>query len=584
MPVQLQSWMQPVSEEDAGQRLANAAAGSKAALDNLQRNKLRAAFNRSLYAGGESLGTDATGNPITAAPGDINQAGFIQQQKSLDLDPEAASAAVNYNLEQRQKALQGIGTNLGIRSLGGDVRAGGRVGATIGAPISTVERVEPQKLTSEKLSSWFTPTDKSMGTSQETPAPTQSAPSSYAPDDANTIRITGSTPQTSPTMQLPQDSEMGTAEYKTTTPPDQRSYTQRIEDSAAGGIPGGSIVGTTKPSTDNPLFKWEPQATDSNQFRQYNTALQAKLASSGYSSPSDYLQSVYEANAVDKDMVQPNVLLNSQGPEGIAKYQEQQNAYQAAVARADQAGKKAVIEARNALAEDAKQYGVNTVEQNKSDIAPGLILRDPAKRNEAAALITNTDNIGHVQKALAEAGTDTTKLGLVKYQLARVYATAMNPGQQLSEGNLVEVGKALYPEYADSKQFMLKTALALGRGLRSNDWSGFDQISDVIDGSDPKVLASRMNRLASDAANLNKKTLGSYVIGKPVEEPKEATTVQEPTQVPTGVTNTPKALTQADLDAWWKSKQKPSGNVSKAVVKPKPNQAKKLPLAGWDLR
>ena len=141
------------------------------------------------------------------------------------------------------------------------------------------------------------------------------------------------------------------------------------------------------------------------------------------------------------------------------------------------------------------------------------MLMDPAKRTEAAALITNRQNIANAAQAVEASvdatGPNVTKLMLAAPQVIRAYATALNPGQQLNEGNLLEVSRVMYPEL--SRPHLIQIAAALGRGIRNNDWSGFKTVADAVDATAPQALYDRMRKVAEEAAKLNQISLGSYV-------------------------------------------------------------------------
>ena len=139
---------------------------------------------------------------------------------------------------------------------------------------------------------------------------------------------------------------------------DNRSWNQRLEDSYNPAKDPSTQVWQAgsgmQPSED--LFKWEP-TNEGNQFRQFSTALAAKLNSAGIKDPSEYLHRVYQANFAANMPPQPNAMLRTQGAEGIAKYQQQVMDFNAGIQKAQGAAQKALMDARDKLDTIAKEYG-----------------------------------------------------------------------------------------------------------------------------------------------------------------------------------------------------------------------------------
>jgi hypothetical protein len=334
---------------------------------------------------------------------------------------------------------------------------------------------------------------------------------------SSTLQANQAAPPPSPVGQLPPlpPQSQGTISQA----PDNRTELQTIEDSANAG-PGPQGMAPAVATPPAALTTWEPKDDGSNQYRQFKTALDTKMQSMGMPDASAYLTQVYNQTYKENAPTPPNPMRLSQGGEGRAKYMEQQMAFAAGKQKAEGAAEAATLAARAALEETAKQYGVVTVEQGKSELGPNEILRDPAKRDQAAALKTNFQLITATQGALAKAGTNTTALSLVAPQVARAYATATNPGQQLGEGNLQEVARALYPDAFDDKRFMGKAISALSRGFKNGDWSGLNQLSDYIDAGDPEAVSKRFQATLAEAAKLNANTYGSYVKSSSETQPK----------------------------------------------------------------
>jgi hypothetical protein len=308
---------------------------------------------------------------------------------------------------------------------------------------------------------------------------------------------------------------------------DSRSARQRVEDSfdPSQTLAAKMTVNQQGGGPDAGIFDWKPVDNGSNQFQQFSQALGAKLKgigaldANGNPDPSKYLQQVYASTVASNMPPAPATTLLSQGLEGQAKFEEQANAFTAGLQKAKGLGQAAVLKAKGDLIDYAKQFGVDTVEQRKSEI-PGGTLRDTSKRNETNALLANEKNIEFAADAIAKASQggvpNVPQLMMAAPQVIRAYATTLNPGQQLNEGNLMEVSGQMYPEIAGPK--LVAVAAALGRGLRNNDWSGFDTFANSIDATSPQALLQRMNTLVSESRKLNKISLGSYMTQ--AEKPK----------------------------------------------------------------
>lgn len=143
-------------------------------------------------------------------------------------------------------------------------------------------------------------------------------------------------------------------------PEDNRTFTQRFEDSYnptnAVGAGGAVEFG----GADDPMFKWEPTEDNSNEFRTYKTALAAKLNSEGYVDASQKLKTIYLNTYKSNMPTAPNEGLRLLGKEGVAKYMGELKAYQAGLQKAQGLAQAAVNAERESLAKFAKEYGVDT--------------------------------------------------------------------------------------------------------------------------------------------------------------------------------------------------------------------------------
>lgn len=203
-----------------------------------------------------------------------------------------------------------------------------------------------------------------------------------ASEDVPTVEVLGRVPSESKgeEARLPPPAEPDPF----TPDPPQRTWWQEFSDSYRPQAMGGGIGGVSDAmQQDSGLFQWEPK-NDSNQFRQFDAALQAKLNAGGFKDAPEYLgkiyQSVFDANMPS----QPNQALIFQGAEGMAKYEQQKKDFAAGIQKARGLAAQRVMEAREKLESAAKEYGVNVYaeESHEADfggrrkgVASGEIVR-----------------------------------------------------------------------------------------------------------------------------------------------------------------------------------------------------------------
>lgn len=413
------------------------------------------------------------------------------------------------------------------------------------------------------------PTETPAAPPVSTPEPTTTpAPAPAEPDDTSNAdgmdlgasNITGSLPTTTPGFDL---SSIGygdvapskTIPYQPPTPPtpkDTRSFEQRVADTfnPPSGLfdtmGGGAGAASAAGKDDDPLLVWNPENDGTNEYVQYKTALDSALKSNGFNDASSFLKHVKDSTMLANMPREPNRGLLQLGKEGRSKYMGELADYKAGIAKAEGLAKQAVIEERRKLADFAKQFGTNVVDTRKTELDDKYILRDPAKRTEAQALITNRETIKYVQEAVKSAGNNTAKLKLVFPQLARAYATAANPGMQLNQGNLQEVAEGMFPESIGNKEFIARVTSGIARGLVNKDWSMFQQFGDALEAQAPGALAERMNKLAAETQQMNETTLRGYVTvreEKTADESKPASETPKPSQSGVaGVVESPEEL------------------------------------------
>lgn len=358
-----------------------------------------------------------------------------------------------------------------------------------------------------------------------TTEPTPGQPTLIRPDIKSPVMLPPSEAPTAPQAPATSSMDLGSARLTGSVPPPAQPQAQpqgepfvtdflrNIKSPAGTGI-SGTGAGAGAEGTDASLFDWAPQNVDGNVYQQYSDALDKQLKAGGYSSPSDYLRKTYNAVLAENTPTSPNELQLVLGKEGIAKYGDQRQAYIAAMGIARGKAEKAVIEARGKLDEFAQRSGTAAVDQRKTELPAGMVLRDPAKRNEAASLLTNAKTIKFAAESVAKAGTDGAALEMAAPQAIRAYATALNPGQQLSEGNLRETAMTLYPEFGNNHDMTMKIAGAMLLAFKG-DSSALRGIMSKVDNLSPVKLATRLRNLVHEAAILNQNTLTSYVVSAP---------------------------------------------------------------------
>ena len=390
-----------------------------------------------------------------------------------------------------------------------------------------------------------TPAAPPVSTPEPTMTPAEPDDTSNADGmDLGASNITGSLPTTTPSFDL---SSIGygdvapskTIPYQPPTPPtpkDTRSFEQRVADTfnPPSGLfdtmGGGAGAASAAGKDDDPLLVWNPENDGTNEYAQYKTALDSALKSNGFDDASSFLKHIKDSGMLANMPREPNRGLLQLGKEGRSKYMGELADYKAGIAKAEGLAKQSVMEERRKLADFAKQFGANVVDTRKTELDDKYILRDPAKRTEAQALITNRETIKYVQEAVKSAGNNTAKLKLVFPQLARAYATAANPGMQLNQGNLQEVAEGMFPESIGNKEFIARVTAGIARGLVNKDWSMFQQFGDALEAQAPGALAERMNKLAAETQHMNETTLRGYVRERQQKQPDASVPASIPKQ------------------------------------------------------
>ena len=572
---------------------------------------LRRAFAANIATQG---GTDAQGNVVR--PGALNEAGFLRAAQAAQLNPQDYQLPNQWAGQQGDAALQQIGQNMAIRQMGGNPQEMTRSGAGYGAPKPRAENVDTSWMDDPRLQGPRAEKQEDVGAlqklaeflglsqpaAQPAPAPEAAAQPQVAPPPLPPGGAQASD-YTQPTatqdlgagrITVPGGSPFQTDPMERVIPagPDNRTGVQAVVDSAgtSAGLPGTSFAGAG--SEDPDLFTWEPKDDGTNAYRQYSQALGQKLNAAGFPDASTYLRSIYENTIKENVPTVPTPMMALDPKTGRidqGKFQQLLSEYAAKGIQAEGKARAAVMAARGTLADEANKYGMATVEQRETELADGVLLRDKSARDQAAALRTNFGNIDSLQKELNAAGTNTTALGLLAPQIARAYATALNPGAQLSEGSLDEVARALYPEQFGNKDLIKKAAMGLFRGFKNGDWSLFNQISDAVDAGDPKAVAARFGRMLSEAGHRNATTYESYVTNAPkstTEQLSDAVgTTPKPTTTPAGAPakEQARAVTQGSGEQKPEVRRKPptGGGTQKSPINLDKNPGMEPPVGSY---
>lgn len=451
----------------------------------------------------------------TDASGRLNGAAFMADAASAGLGRAEIEQAADYDAKRKTIASQNALQESMQRGAGYDPAAVDRPGAPAqpapaaqpgaGAPLGP-SSIDPDKLRSPS----------EVGTPQTAMSMRQGGLTAQDVVDHINGKSAGDVPTVEVLGRIPSESKGEEARLPPPAEPDpfaplppQRTWWQEFSDSYTPQAMGGGI-GSSADAMDQDagLLQWEP-TNEGNQFRQFSAALQAKLNAGGFKDARDYLGKVYQS-AFDANMPpQPNQALIFQGAEGLAKYRQQEADFKAGIQKARGLAQQKVLEAREKLEGAAKEYGASTVEDRKSFTSGGYTLRDTSKRDVANALLVNRDNINHATKALGDAGEDKTKLVLALPLLVRSYATALNPGQQLSEGNLAEVTAMAVPELPE--QMRTRLVVEVLNSLRGKT-NGLNNLGNALDAQTAAALREAMKRIAGELPGLNEKALGNYVI------------------------------------------------------------------------
>lgn len=507
--------------------------------DRLREGAANRAFQKNISRG-DQFTLDANGNKVYIPAGQLNQRQYINDIADLGLGPDYTNRYLEQNVKTNAAIKDQLLTDQLRKNLGVSGEPAPRPGASTGAPA-------PVKKASVKLGEWFEARKKSkelnvpepelvvrtgpvddstplqsaeftgMSTSNPTPQQPQTSEQQVPENITKTLEgydLGSSTlkpeQMKSPVMQLP---ELKSEPVETYIPQDTRSVLQYEQDryDPSQGI-AAKMAGQTQDGGSQPITKWEPVDDGTNQYRQFKASLDAKLKANGFASADDYLKQIHAQTMAANTPPMPSESLLAMGLEGQAKYQDQYNAYIAGLAQARGKADEAVMKARDGLTEIAKAYGVDTVEDRKTLLSPGVRVKNEADFDAASALASNRGFIRKISADIDNAGDNVATLTAILPQLARGMATAWSPGQQINEGNLSENVGTLYnglqTQNGQPVEEAAKTAFL--RLLFKGDAGGITDLNNRLDATSVKVLKQRMKAAAEEAKNVTDERYKHY--------------------------------------------------------------------------
>lgn len=282
---------------------------------------------------------------------------------------------------------------------------------------------------------------------------------------------------------------------------------------------GTNTTASDKPDPD--IVKWDVKDDGSDQFRQYQKAQTSMISSVGAKNGTDYLTKIWDATYKANMPVAPNwaeiVKNSSNASEGLAKYQEQVQQYQAGLTQAKGKADLAVMAEKQKLQAQADKFGVQSVTNSQSYIADsegGMhTLRDVSKRNEAASVLQNESLTNGLKEEINAASriSDTPGLLLMLPRVARLYGGSMKPGEQPSEFNVTEITKALYPELTARDVGMALTDVWRLIKTGGKDLSLINDMQSKYGEMKPAALRGALGKMMDDIDKANASNHKAYL-------------------------------------------------------------------------
>lgn len=198
---------------------------------------------------------------------------------------------------------------------------------------------------------------------------------------------------------------------------------------------------------------------------------------------------------------------------------EARNAYRNEVQKVMAEAMEAKLKLRDDIAKGNWEAASKTLESLKGTIKIGPEVyraRDDAARATALSLIPVKSELPKFEKDLANVkSTDQVGLQTMLARGARLYAGAMNPGAQVSEGSLAEVGRQIFGEHGVDLKVLGAQAAAAYAGAPRGE--GFKAVGEVLASYatkfDGATIKQRLTEMAHGAKTAIETTLGASLVG-----------------------------------------------------------------------
>lgn len=250
---------------------------------------------------------------------------------------------------------------------------------------------------------------------------------------------------------------------------------------------------------DKSLFEWKPIDDNSNIYRNYASALKAKLNAEGYADASSYLRAIYDAELLKNAApgINPMVLFADPTHPGVgySKYGEQLIAQAQGNAQAKGKAQEAVIAAKAKMEEDANKYGVTIESQQKLDIDDNTMLRDSSLRKDYIIYKQNIQGIDDTKKQLASA-QNLTDLQMLAPSVAK--AAGMAFGSQPTQFNIEETYKKAFGADLDKEQ-LGKLVISTVAAIKTGNWDGVSKLLSNLDNYDPAIIKKHLGAILDEA-------------------------------------------------------------------------------------
>lgn len=212
---------------------------------------------------------------------------------------------------------------------------------------------------------------------------------------------------------------------------------------------------------------------------------------------------------------------------------EARNAYRNEVQKVMGEAMEAKLKLRDDIAKGNWEAASKTLESLKGTIKIGSEVyraRDDAARATALSLIPVKSEIPQFEKDLKKVQpTDPVGLQTMLARGARLYAGAMNPGAQVSEGSLAEVGRQIFGEHGVDLTVLGAQAAAAFFGAPEGE--GFKAVAEVLASYaskfDGATIKQRLGEMADGAKTAIETTLMSSLVGYGEKKVKHETETEK---------------------------------------------------------